>query len=69
MVTSVGWNPKGNALSIGTSMGDLQIWDAVKLKKCYTLPGHSARIGSIAWSNLILSTGSRDKTILFRDLR
>lgn len=31
--------------------------------------GHSNRVGAIAWNSTILSTGSRDKTILHRDLR
>lgn len=69
MVTSVTWNPRGTVLCIGTSFGDIQIWDAVKLKKCCTLGGHTARVGSLAWSNIMLSSGSRDKTILQRDLR
>lgn len=69
MVTSVTWNPRGTVLCIGTSFGDIQIWDAVKLKKCCTLSGHTARVGALAWSNIMLSSGSRDKTILQRDLR
>lgn len=39
------------------------------MKKTRVLPGHSFRVGAIAWSSNILSTGSRDKTILNRDLR
>ena len=31
--------------------------------------GHNNRVGSIAWNSNILSTGSRDKTILHRDPR
>jgi cell division cycle 20-like protein 1, cofactor of APC complex len=33
------------------------------------LAGHDGRIGSIAWNSKFLSTGSRDKSILHRDLR
>jgi cell division cycle 20-like protein 1, cofactor of APC complex len=33
------------------------------------ISGHSNRVGSIAWNSSILSTGSRDKTILHRDPR
>ena len=39
------------------------------MKKLRTLDGHTHRVGSIAWNSTILSTGSRDKTILHRDLR
>jgi cell division cycle 20-like protein 1 (cofactor of APC complex) len=34
-----------------------------------SLGGHEGRIGSIAWNSRFMSTGSRDKTILHRDLR
>jgi cell division cycle 20-like protein 1 (cofactor of APC complex) len=68
-VSSLGWNPKANQISIGTSLGDVQIWDTTRNKKIYTLPGHTARVSSIAWSNSILASGSRDKTILYRDIR
>lgn len=33
------------------------------------LPGHEGRIGTIAWNGKFLSTGSRDKNILHRDMR
>jgi cell division cycle 20-like protein 1 (cofactor of APC complex) len=68
-VSSLGWNPKGNHISIGTSLGDVQIWDTVKSRKINTLSGHTARVSSIAWSNSILASGSRDKSILYRDIR
>ena len=31
--------------------------------------GHSNRVGATAWNSKILTTGSRDKTILHRDIR
>lgn len=31
--------------------------------------GHDNRVGALAWSSSFLSTGSRDKTILLRDIR
>jgi cell division cycle 20-like protein 1 (cofactor of APC complex) len=39
------------------------------MKRIRTLSGHTARVGAISWNSAILSTGSRDKTILHRDLR
>lgn len=33
------------------------------------MAGHAGRICTIAWNNTFLSTGSRDHTILHRDLR
>lgn len=34
-----------------------------------TMDGHDGRICAVAWNSTFLSTGSRDKSILHRDLR
>ena len=34
-----------------------------------SLTGHDGRIGTVAWNSKFLSSGSRDKSILHRDLR
>jgi cell division cycle 20-like protein 1 (cofactor of APC complex) len=47
----------------------VQIWDIEKVKLTRTLTGHSLRVGSMSWSTSLLSTGSRDKKIIQRDLR
>jgi len=39
------------------------------MKRLRILHGHTNRVGAISWNSTILSTGSRDKTILHRDLR
>lgn len=67
--TSVAWSNKGPHFSMGTNNGEVHIWDVVKMKKTRTLSGHTNRVGAISWSTSLLSTGSRDKTILQRDLR
>ena len=41
----------------------------MKCKVIKTLYGHDGRICAIAWNSNFLSTGSRDKSILHRDLR
>jgi cell division cycle 20-like protein 1, cofactor of APC complex len=33
------------------------------------MKGHEGRVGAIAWSTNTLSSGSKDKSILHRDLR
>lgn len=68
-VSSINWHPKGNQISIGTSLGDVQVWDLGKGKKLTSMQGHLARVSSLAWSSSILASGSRDKTILYRDIR
>ena len=68
-VTSVSWAPTNPHLSIGTNNGEVQIWDVNKMKRIRIMYGHSNRVGAAAWSSKILTTGSRDKTILHRDIR
>ena len=63
-VTSVCWSKQGQHLSFGTNSGTVEIWDIQKSKLIRVLKGHEGRIGALAWSNSILSSGSKDKSIL-----
>ena len=69
IATSVACSVKEPLISLGTQNGDVQIWDIEKVKLTRTLTGHSLRVGSMSWSTTLLSTGSRDKKIIQRDLR
>ena len=69
IVTSVSWIQRGSHLAIGTNKGLLLIYDTVAERRLRVMSGHSARISSLAWNAHILSTGSRDRTILNRDVR
>ncbi|XP_078442432.1 B-type cell cycle switch protein ccs52A-like isoform X2 [Wolffia australiana] len=60
-VCSVSWAQRGNLLAVGTNLG--------KVQKIRTMEGHRLRVGALAWSPSTLSSGSRDKTILQRDIR
>lgn len=69
-VTSVAWSPKGYFLSVGINDGEIQIWDTIKSKKVNSFADqHTARVGSLGWSSQILCSGSRDKSIVMRDVR
>lgn len=68
-ICSVGWARQGTHLAIGTSQGKMQIWDASRCKRIRIMEGHRMRIGALAWSSSCLSSGSRDKSILQRDIR
>lgn len=69
LVTGLGWSQKSPMIAVGSESGEVQVWDIQKMKKVRSLVGHSNRVGAISWNSTILSTGSRDKTILNRDLR
>lgn len=68
-VTSVSWAQRGSHLAIGSSLGEVQIWDAVKCTLTRTMSGHQSRVGALAWSGHTLSSGSRDRQICMRDVR
>eukprot|EP00250_Pteridium_aquilinum_P008694 c18141_g1_i1 orf=281-1864(+) len=68
-VCSVGWTQRGTYLAVGTNLGEVQIWDALRCKKVRTMGGHRTRVGTLAWSSHVLSSGSRDRSILQRDVR
>lgn len=69
-VTSVQFSPNDNTLAVGTSGSSVQLWDASSLVKLRDLPGHSARVSSLAWNGAHqLSSGGRDSAILNHDLR
>uniref|UniRef100_A0AAQ4PZL3 Fizzy-related protein homolog n=1 Tax=Gasterosteus aculeatus aculeatus TaxID=481459 RepID=A0AAQ4PZL3_GASAC len=68
-VTSVCWNERGSLVAVGTHKGYVQIWDAAGGRKLTSLEGHSARVGALAWNGEQLSSGSRDRVILQRDVR
>lgn len=69
LVTSVSWIKRGTHIAVGTGQGLVQIWDAEKCKRIRTMTGHELRVGSLAWNEHTLSSGSRDRTILHRDVR
>jgi len=68
-VTSVCWTQTGHHLAIGTNHGQVEIWDAQKCKKIRAMEGHGARVGCLSWTANSLASGSRDRSILLRDVR
>ncbi|CAI5515202.1 unnamed protein product [Closterium sp. Naga37s-1] len=68
-VTSVAWAKDGRHLAVGLNSSELQIWDASRLRQVRRLQGHRARVGSLAWNGHMLSSGSRDSSILNHDVR
>ena len=68
-ITSVSWAQRGTHLAVGTNKGEVQLWDATKIKKVRSMTGHTARVGTLAWTGPILASGSRDRNIYLRDVR
>lgn len=68
-ICSVSWIGSGTHVAIGTNSGLVEIWDATNCKCTRTMTGHSMRASSLSWNKHILSSGSRDRSILHRDVR
>ena len=47
----------------------VQIWDTSKCRMVRSMDGHGGRVGVLAWNDSMLSSGSRDATIVHRDTR
>jgi len=56
-------------LAIGTDSGDTQIWDTNHCKMIRSEAGHLGRVSAVSWNGSTISTGSRDRTIMSRDMR
>lgn len=68
-ITSLSWAQRGTHLAVGTNKGEVQLWDTIKGKKVRSMAGHTARVGTMAWTGCTLASGSRDRNIFLRDLR
>lgn len=70
-VSSVSWMPSNrkSCLAIGLNDSSVQLWDAEKALPYRVLRGHQNRVSSMSWNGGILSTGSRDCSILNHDIR
>lgn len=69
-VTSVAWIKEGGGVvAIGTASADVQLWDADKCKQVRSMKGHAARVGALDWNSHVLTSGSRDTSIVNHDVR
>jgi cell division cycle protein 20 (cofactor of APC complex) len=69
-IGSVSWIQQGGThLAIGTATNSVQLWDVQAGRQVRSLSGHSSRVGALAWNQHILTSGSRDNTIINHDVR
>lgn len=69
-VSSLAWVQEGGAhLAVGTSSGKTQLWDVHAGKQLRSMDGHGDRVSSMAWNRHLLTTGSRDTSIVNHDVR
>jgi len=68
-VTTLRWTGEGTHLSVGTSLGEVQIWDGSAQRQLRNLKGHGGRAGALAWHEHMLSSGAADAEIHHHDVR
>lgn len=68
-VSSVSWIEEGNHLAVGTSDGDIQLWDTDRAKRLRIMAGQAGRVGSLCWNSFNLSGGTKSGLIQNHDVR
>lgn len=66
---ALSWIQDGQILAIGNNAGAVELWDCSKIKRLRVMEGHSARVGVLAWNSFLVSSGSRDGSIIHHDVR
>ena len=67
--SSLIWSEDGEQLAVGNSCGQIELYDINKKEKICSFKGHSSRVGVVAWNKNIISSGSKDFSIITRDIR
>jgi cell division cycle 20-like protein 1 (cofactor of APC complex) len=68
-VSSLIWSEDGDKLAVGNSYGLVELYDINKKQLITSYKGHSFRVGVVSWNRNIISSGSKDYSIITRDIR
>ncbi|NWU96246.1 CD20B protein, partial [Upupa epops] len=68
-ISSLAWIREGTCLAIGTSDGEVQLWNIETKKRLRNMFGHLSVVGALSWNHYILSSGSRLGSIHHHDVR
>jgi len=71
-VCSVSWLPgetSAGHVAVGTARGVTELWDVGASRCLRRMDGHSARVSALAWNAHVVSSASRDATIVHHDVR
>lgn len=69
LITSVSWMQNGTHIALGLSDHSIKLIDIQKSSEIRTIHSHSDRVSTIAFNNYVLTSGSRDCSIVNHDLR
>uniref|UniRef100_A0ABM5FTX8 Cell division cycle protein 20 homolog B isoform X2 n=1 Tax=Pogona vitticeps TaxID=103695 RepID=A0ABM5FTX8_9SAUR len=68
-IASVAWMRENTYLALGTSDGEVQLWDIETQTRVRRIFGHMSVIGAMSWNGYVLSSGSRLGYIHHHDIR
>ncbi|XP_069482587.1 cell division cycle protein 20 homolog B [Ambystoma mexicanum] len=68
-ISSVSWINEGTCLAVGTSDGEVQLWDIETKKRLRNMLGHVSVVGALNWNQHILTSGSRLGFVHHHDVR
>ena len=68
-VSGLIWNEAGDKLAVGNSSGTVEIYDINRSELISSFNIHRERVGVVAWNGNIISSGSKDCTIINKDIR
>ncbi|CAM9443654.1 unnamed protein product, partial [Ectocarpus fasciculatus] len=69
-ISSVSWIQSGGShLAVGTASNTVQLWDVQAGRQVRSMDGHAGRVGALAWNGPVLTSGSKDTTIINHDVR
>eukprot|EP00092_Neocalanus_flemingeri_P025689 GFUD01027851.1.p1 GENE.GFUD01027851.1~~GFUD01027851.1.p1 ORF type:complete len:531 (+),score=157.62 GFUD01027851.1:64-1656(+) len=68
-VCSLKWVNEGGYLAVGSSSGEVELWDVEQMKRSRVMKGLDSRVASLAWNQWVVSSGSRSGDIQHSDVR
>jgi len=68
-VCSVKWVEEGGYLAVGSSSGEVELWDVEHMKRSRVMRGLDTRVASLAWNQWVVSSGARSGHIQHSDVR
>lgn len=68
-ITSVCWSADSQTLAVGDSSACITLYDVNAGRPMRTVFAHRDRVAALAWNGAVLSSGSRDSTIVHCDIR
>lgn len=69
LITSLSWSDDGSYLSIGKENGTIEVWDIEDNVRLRTMKTTDSRVACHAWSNHLVTNGSRSGEIYHHDVR